>query len=163
DKRLLAVETEFALVLRVLRREGNTLSALLRQAWDNGTLATLTRHAPLRATDAHVSAVGHITEEELGRYLDQTELFNGFANRCLGRRGRFTGSANRFLWLLVRRSKELPEGGRDLDLSPFAARLGRALAAAREVGAMSRDAGASRLWREAYPRLTAGRAGLYGA
>src|SRR5215211_3582025 len=36
DKRLLAFEAEFASTLRVLGREGNTLSALIRQAWDRG-------------------------------------------------------------------------------------------------------------------------------
>jgi hypothetical protein len=33
DKRLLVVENEFARVLAVAAREGNTLSAVLRQAW----------------------------------------------------------------------------------------------------------------------------------
>ena len=34
DTRLWVVESEFGNVLRVLRREGNTLSGILRQAWD---------------------------------------------------------------------------------------------------------------------------------
>src|SRR5262249_49870258 len=129
--------------------EGNTLSVFIRQAWDTGTLATLTRHSPLRATGAHVSVIGHITTQELGKYLDQNELFNGFANR--------------FLWLLVRRSKLLPDGGRGLDLSALGARLGYALATARDVGPMARGQAADRLWHDAYPRLTADRGGLYGA
>jgi hypothetical protein len=33
DKRLLVIEPEFASTLRVMEREGNTLSAQLRQAW----------------------------------------------------------------------------------------------------------------------------------
>src|SRR5262245_52159437 len=53
DKRLLVLETEFGGVLRVLEREGNKLSTLIRQAWDHGTLATLTK-SPFRATGAHV-------------------------------------------------------------------------------------------------------------
>src|SRR5262249_14609951 len=129
--------------------EGNTLSVFIRQAWDTGTLATLTRHSPLRATGAHVSVIGHITTQELGKYLDQNELFNGFANR--------------FLWLLVRRSKLLPDGGRGLDLAALGARLGYALATARDVGPMARGQAADRLWHDAYPRLTADRGGLYGA
>src|SRR5262249_55134185 len=44
DKRLLVVESEYASVLRVIAREGNTLSAVIRQAWDTGTLRTLTKH-----------------------------------------------------------------------------------------------------------------------
>jgi hypothetical protein len=97
DKRLLAVEGEFARVLKVMTREGNTLSAIARQAWDGGTLQVLTRNSPMKATDAHVSIIGHITKSELGRHLTETETANGFANR--------------FVWLLVKRSKILPFGG----------------------------------------------------
>ena len=61
DKRLLAYESEFASVLKVLTREGNTLSALVRQAWDSGTLRTLTKNNPVVATDAQISILGHIT------------------------------------------------------------------------------------------------------
>ena len=38
DKRLLIFESEFATVLRVMQREGNILSPILRQAWDCGEL-----------------------------------------------------------------------------------------------------------------------------
>src|SRR5262249_38224804 len=69
DKRLLLIESEFASVLRRLEREGNSASAILRQAWDTGDLRTLTKAAPVRATEAHVSLIGHITPEELRRYL----------------------------------------------------------------------------------------------
>ena len=39
DKRRLVLEQEFAQVLKVLSREGNTLSPIVRQAWDGETLA----------------------------------------------------------------------------------------------------------------------------
>lgn len=95
DKRLLLVESEFGSVLRVLQRDGNTLSAQMRQAWDSGTLRTLTKSQPVRATDAHVSLIGHVTREELLKYLNETEQANGFANRIL--------------WVAVRRSKLLDQ------------------------------------------------------
>ena len=38
DKRLLAVCSEFASLLSVMERPGNTLSPLLREAWDSGNL-----------------------------------------------------------------------------------------------------------------------------
>ena len=41
DKRLLVVETGFASVLRMLQRDGNTLSALIRQAWEVGNLYSM--------------------------------------------------------------------------------------------------------------------------
>jgi hypothetical protein len=55
DKRLLVYEPEFARVLRVMRREGNTLSTVLREAWDSRTLSVTTRKDPLLAPGAHVS------------------------------------------------------------------------------------------------------------
>ncbi len=67
DKRLLAVETEMARTLEVARRDGNTLSHILRQAWDGDPLDVLTRKSPIRATGAHISVFGHITTEELRR------------------------------------------------------------------------------------------------
>jgi hypothetical protein len=91
------VEGEFAGPLRAMSREGNTLSVLLRQGWDGVKLATLTKNSPLKATDAHISIIGHITRTELLRLLSETEAHNGFANR--------------FLWLVVHRSKALPFGG----------------------------------------------------
>ena len=96
DKRRLVLEQEFAQVLKVLSREGNTLSPIVRQAWDAEALQTMVRNNPLRATAAHVGIIGHITKDELLRYLTATELANGFSNR--------------FLVLAVDRSKLLPFG-----------------------------------------------------
>jgi hypothetical protein len=149
DKRLFVTETEFAQVLRVLRREGNTLSAIIRQAWDRGNLSSLTKNNPAKATDAHVSVLAHVTLGELTKYLDDTDVFNGFANR--------------FLWVLVRRSQLLPFGGEGVDLAPLQARLAEVVARARAVTDMTRSTAARDLWREVYPELTAERPGLYGA
>jgi hypothetical protein len=61
DKRLLVCEGEFANALKVLPREGNTLSPVIRNAWDRGDLQFLTKSKQTRATDVHISLVGHIT------------------------------------------------------------------------------------------------------
>src|SRR5262249_18380500 len=89
DKRLLIVEPEFASTLTVMHRDGNTLSTVLRDAWDRGELATLTRNFPLKATGAHISVLAHVTWYELRARLDDTSMTNGFAGR--------------FLWSLVKR------------------------------------------------------------
>jgi hypothetical protein len=151
DKRLLVLEPELASTLRVMGREGNNLSAVVRQAWDTGTLRVLTRKDPIQATDAHISVVGHITRDELVRYLDSTEAGNGFANR--------------FLWVCVRRAQLLPEGGalREEVLAPLEARLAEAVRFAAEERPMGRDEEARALWREVYPRLSEGKPGLLGA
>ncbi len=151
DKRLLCLETEFASVLRVLSREGNTLSAIMRNAWDTGTLTALTKNSPAHATGAHVSIIGHISKEELLRYLESTEAGNGFANR--------------FLWSCVRRSKCLPEGGQPnpSELNAITDRLKDCIRFARGTGQMERDQEARELWHEVYPDLSEGKPGLLGA
>jgi hypothetical protein len=151
DKRLLAVESEFAQPLKVMARESNILSTVLRQAWDSGNLRTLTKNNPAQATGAHISVVGHITQQELRRYLNETELGNGFGNR--------------FLWLCVKRSKVLPEGGRlnDEDMLQVTERLVATIDWARRVKGMHRSAKARKLWANVYPGLSEGRPGLMGA
>ena len=52
DKRLMIIESEFAGALQVMKREGNILSRVLRDGWDRGNLATLTKNSPARATGA---------------------------------------------------------------------------------------------------------------
>ena len=78
DKRLMIVEPEFAGALAVAERHGNTLSPLIRRAWDGDKLATMTRNSPLLATGAHISMIGHITEDELRARITRTDLANGF-------------------------------------------------------------------------------------
>ncbi len=78
DKRLLVVESEFARTLQVCSREGSTLSAIIRQAFDGGSLRILTKNKTATASDAHVSIIAHITRDELLRTLDRTETANGF-------------------------------------------------------------------------------------
>ena len=63
----MVVESEFASILKQTQRTGNTLSVILRNAWDGATLRSLTKNSPLKATAPHVSVVGHCTIEELRR------------------------------------------------------------------------------------------------
>ena len=79
DKRLLAVESEMAQQLKLMSREGNILSTVVRQAWDSGNLRMITKNSPAQATGVHVSILGHITQAEVRRHLNETELANGFA------------------------------------------------------------------------------------
>jgi len=151
DKRLFVVESELASTLRVLAREGNTLSPILREAWDRGDLQSLTKNSPARATGAHISVVGHITHDELLRFLDRTECANGFANR--------------FLWVCVKRSKYLPDGG-DLDLSSLNSLISQVRESvdfARGRGRLRWSEGAHSVWCEVYEALSEGEPGLFGA
>lgn len=151
DKRLFVIESEYASVLKVMSRRGNTLSPVIRDAWDGHSLRSLTKNCPARATDPHISILGHITSTELRNLMTETEAANGYGNRVL--------------WICVRRSKLLPEGGcLDGDgLSWLVRRLGSALDHARCVGELRRDPEARAAWREVYPTLSADHPGLYGA
>lgn len=152
DKRLMIVMPEFATVLRMVERQGNNLSATLRDAWDDGRLRTLVKHDPLRATGAHISMIGHITRPELLKYLSETESHNGFANRLL--------------WACVKRSKCLPEGGEvsAYIIAELAQRVASAVAWARiEPRELRRDEAARQLWAAVYPKLSDGLPGLLGA
>jgi hypothetical protein len=151
DKRSMIIEEELASVLRVLEREGNTLSAIVRKAWDDGNLKTMTKSSPAKATNAHISIIGHITKDELKRYLTSTEACNGFGNR--------------FIWLCVRRSKVLPEGGRvqEINFEPLIIRLKQAVEFGMEAGEIRKDEEAAQIWAGVYPHLSEGNPGLLGA
>jgi hypothetical protein len=150
QKRLLCIETEFARPITAMRREGNTLSPLLRSAWDSQTLEVLTRgKSKLRASNAHVSILAHITPPELSKLLSgSVEVTNGFSNR--------------FLWAIVKRSKSLPDGGDPRIIEPFVGPLAEAIAKAKASSGIGRDASAKALWHEVYEGLTEARPGAFG-
>jgi hypothetical protein len=152
DKRLLLDEREFFQPLAVLKREGNILSRIVRDAWDcRYCLTSITKHSPARATHALISIIGHITADELRQTLDHTSMANGYANR--------------FLFACVRRGRILPHGGYSDEKET--ARLGRAtleaLEAARRLDRVIMDEDAYRFWEKIYPKLSEDRPGLLGA
>jgi hypothetical protein len=151
DKRLFVIEPEFASVLTVAARAGNTISPVIRSAWDCGDLKTMVKNSPAKATGAHVSIVGHITRDELRRLLTQTESANGFANR--------------FCWLGVKRSKCLPDGGaiHTVNFEDVVAELHSAVNFAKDFVEIVRDPETKKLWHDVYPRLSAAQPGLSGA
>ena len=151
DKRLMCVEAEFATVLSSMQRRGNTLSEIIRKSWESGTLRALTKNSPAKATNAHVSIIGHISRDELRRYLDRSEAASGFGNR--------------FLWICAKRSKTLPEGGH-LDDETFAdlnQQIADALEFANEDRLIRRADDARRLWADIYPELSEEKPGMVGA
>jgi hypothetical protein len=150
DKRLLVHEPEFASVLQVASRQGNILSMTLRQAWDSGNLQNAVKTSPYRATHAHIALLGHITTEELQKLLSTTEAANGFGNR--------------FLWMVVQRSKMLPDGGAfsNLNMQPIVEKVRKAHRHTQMVTEMSRDPEARRAWHAVYPTLSADQPGLAG-
>ncbi len=151
DKRLMVTEAEFAGTLAVMERPGNTLSPVIRNAWDGQPLQTMTKNSPLKATNTHVAVVGHITNDEVRARLTRTDMANGFANR--------------FLFCLVRRSKLLPHGGHvdDAAMVELTKRYAEAVAFAKVAGRVRMTDEAAKAWQQAYAELSAERPGLLGA
>jgi hypothetical protein len=152
DRRLVAFEAEFSSALKACTRDNSTLSATLRSAWDGRPLQLMTRTAPARASDAHVTVVGHITAAELRHHLTGLELANGLANR--------------FLLICCRRQRLLPEGGAADPLAGTG--LDRLLAGtinhARALGRLTFEPSARELWHHAYAQLAhAHQTGIAGA
>jgi uncharacterized protein DUF3987 len=142
DKRLMVVASEFASLLNVMGREGNILSTTIRDAFDGLNLDIPTKNSPAKATAPHISIIGHITQAELLRYLHETEMGSGFANR--------------FLFACVRRAKNrLPFGGSlsdeavaEMDMAVKA--VVKNVASFGEIP-FSIDGG--KLWEQVYPKL----------
>jgi hypothetical protein len=134
-----------------MARAGNTLSDVVRKAWDGGVLQSLTKNSQARATGAHIAIIGHITKQELLRYLTETEAGNGFGNR--------------FLWCCVKRSKFLPDGATMLQatINQLASKVHEAVMFAQGVRQIIRDEEAAEIWRAVYPSLSEGKPGLLGS
>ena len=148
DRRLLLLETEFGQVLQAMKREGNTVSVLLRQAWDGSRLAVLRKKDKIEVDGAHVSLIGQITIHELHKLLGRVEISNGLANRCL--------------WVYAERDAILPEGGVEPELEAPLARLQQAITVARTRGRLERDAAARERWDTIYRALAKEKPGELG-
>jgi Domain of unknown function (DUF3854) len=158
DKRLLVEESEFAQALTVMQREGSTLSMAVRNLWDDKPLETLTKHTHEKATCTHGTIIGHITRRELLKHLTEEKLGAGLGNR--------------FMFMLVERSKLLPRGGDpDVFQKDEEARLREAINFGKQEREIQLSAevedeygySAEELWEEVYADLSEGKRGLFGA
>jgi hypothetical protein len=151
DKRLMLIQSEFGVVLKIMARDGNSLSGTLREAWDGKTLAPMTKNSVIRATEPHLAIVGHTTERELQKHLSETEAANGFGNR--------------YMWALVRRSKLLPHSSAPdpIELECLACKIRERVQAARTIGRIELNSAAKLAWEVIYADLSAGRPGLAGS
>jgi hypothetical protein len=140
DKRLLVVETEFASVMRVKSREGNTLQDILRNAWDGKSLSVMRSKLSdsTKSTHPHLSLIGHTTRAEVRPLLSDVDAYDGYANR--------------FLWCCSKRTKKLPRGGKlhEQDMASFLRRLRKAIDFASSCGELDFDSEADALWSDIY-------------
>lgn len=140
DGRLMVLETEFARVLAAAKRDGSTLGPILRQLWDDGDAASLTRNDPVDVRGAHLGMVAHVTPRELRQRLSESDLAGG--------------TLNRFLIISSERPHLLAHEVHQGDVREEAEAIGKALDQARMHGhEMTRDRGADQLWSEVYAAL----------
>ena len=152
DKRLFIIESEFGSVLQQSGRDGNILSAILRDAWDGKPLRVLARSNKDSCQEPHIALLGNVTIEELQRLLTTNDKANGFGNRIL--------------WCCAKRSKLLSHGGRPLDtaqLEALVCGLQSALKASQAIARVQFDAEAYCAWEPAYAVLTEGATGIFGS
>lgn len=151
DKRMIIIDQEFAAALSCSKREGNTLTTVIRLFYDGSKVEPLTKNSKISATDPHVAIVAHITTHELKQKMNKVEAFNGLANR--------------FAWVCVRRSK-LVAFPKELDekvLQSFQERLVEILRFSSTQDEITLSSDARELWAKIYPSLTKEFGGLLGA
>ncbi len=150
DKRLFVLDEELAAALQCTRREGNTLSTVIRSAFDNGTLAPLTKTNRIQATGAHIGIVAHITIHELNKLLEEIQTINGFANRIM--------------WICARRQKlvPIPEPMPEAELRKIQQVIIRLISTVRHYGVVIFSPSAMQRWIDLYPIVSAARPGLVG-
>lgn len=152
DKRLMIVEAEFSQAIKAMERQGNTLSPVLRQAWDCEVLGTLTKNSRETATEPRISLIAQITLVELLRLLSKTEQANGFANR--------------FLFCFCERSKLIANPvsiTANNSLNSLISRLSKVISKAKEVRELKKSSETEMVWEGMYERLSAEEMGIKGA
>ncbi len=150
DKRLFVLDEEFANALSATKREGNTLSSILRCLYDDGNAEPLTKSYRIKTTGAHVGIVTHITLFELNKRMSENEQLNGFGNR--------------FLWVCSRRNGVIPfpEQMAEGIKAELRRKIQNRLDAARTRGRFEFSEDAKALWQVEYPRLSMSHGGLAG-
>lgn len=142
DKRLFILEEEFASALKASQRLGNTLSPAIRGFWDRGSFSPLTKNNRVSATGAHICFVGHITDDELYKEMQDVEYLNGFANRLI--------------WAVIRRPKivPIPRSIPESTMQDYAAELAESIKFASTLtNGLKLSSASEDLWREVAPKL----------
>jgi hypothetical protein len=140
DPRVLIREGELSSILSVSSREGNVLGPTLRNAWDGKNLENNTVKGTLVARNPHVSAIGDITVKELRKLLGEVEKNNG--------------SANRWAFMFVERTRVIPEANVKFDWSKERRDLMKAINFGKSRRRMFRTEAARVLWARKYKALT---------
>jgi hypothetical protein len=136
DGKLVVMEPEFARILSAAKREGNTLSPVLRALWDDGSASILTKNSPMSCSDAHLVLIAHVTPRELRAKLGESEITGGTVNRLLP--------------VLTERAQLLPHEIELEEPTDVHRLLADAEDTAKKTGQVRRTRDADTLWTSAY-------------
>jgi hypothetical protein len=142
DPRVMIREGELSSILSISSRDGNVLGPTLRNAWDGKNLENNTVKGTLIARNPHVSAIGDITVKELRKLLSEVEKNNG--------------SANRWAFMFVERTRVIPEANVKFDWVKEREQLRKAIKFGMSRRRIYRTEAARVLWARKYRALTTG-------
>ena len=84
DKRMLVCEPEFGNIMTQCQRQGNTLSAVMRNAYDGVDIKPLTKRNRVQVTEPYICLMANTTAQEFNRHDISNMLHhNGMLNRFL--------------------------------------------------------------------------------
>lgn len=155
DKRFLLLENEFGNALNHAERSGNTLSHVLRNAYDGKSIKPLTKRDRTFCSDPYFVLAGNITPKELNSHKQSSVMsMNGMLNRML------------IIWTKTTARHSRPQPMDDSAVTAIAERLASHLFMARNRSfethwrklrtlsrAIDMTEDAWQLWDEMYPAL----------
>lgn len=143
EYRVLVDESEMVRLLTAMGREGSTISAILRAAFDGTPMGRATVLSNSSITFHHVGLLGQVTPGELRTKMQLSDRANGFANR--------------FLWVAVRQRRLVPFAGhpRQYVDNVLVDDLAGALANAGTIAPLTLSPASEDVWRELYAEIVA--------
>jgi hypothetical protein len=141
DKRLFCDISEFAGVLAQARRDGATISTVLRDAFDGVTLTTPTKTSFTQASDTHIVVVGSVPETEIVRCLSSTDITNGMANRFA------------MFYSVRTKTVAMPEATDPALMQEFSEHIACAIKETVQLGRIRMDSDATAYWPIVYDHI----------
>jgi len=139
DHRLLIRYSEFAECLQAMKKQDNTLSQVLRNAFDGSDLSTNGKTSACRADIHHIGFLAGITKTECKELMTTSLLSNGFVNR--------------YIWIVSKSTRDIANPPPLTVPDSILERIRDAVAFAEKERVMEFDEQAERAYQVVYPVL----------